>query len=129
MGTEEPKYVTFEDSEGNEISNDPRWKARKVLDAAGETAETVDVTAYEAKIAELEAQLAAARTVQHGVDEDEDLGSDDEDADKPRDYKELTGKALGSYAKERGIALKDEDGKALSAGDVRAALIAQDNEN
>lgn len=127
MGTQENDYVTFEDSEGNEISNDPRWKARKVLEAAGETPQSVDTSEYEAKIAELQAQLEAAQAAQ-GVEEDEDLGNDDEDEDQPRDYKELTGKALGSYAKERGISLKTEDGEALKAAEVREALIAQDNE-
>jgi len=110
--------VTFLDADGEEISNDPRWLAEKVLADAG--VETSGPTALEqdqaAEIERLKAALAAAEGNQQIEDDDDSQG----------DYSEVKGQALVDLAKERGIALKREDGSSLKAGEVREALVAQD---
>lgn len=110
--------VTFLNADGEEISNDPRWLAEKVLADAG--VETSGPTALEqdqaAEIERLKAALAAAEKSPEIEDEENPQG----------DYSEVKGQALVNLAKEREISLKHEDGSALKAGEVRAALIAQD---
>jgi hypothetical protein len=113
-------YVVFEDSQGNEISNDPRWRAARTLKNSG-----VDVDAQAAELEELRAFKRAHEVAQApneftgtaDVEEPED--SDDDDAENP--YAEVKGAELAKLAKERGI-----DIKGLKAGDVRDALAAQD---
>lgn len=116
--------VTFEDSEGNEISNDPRWHARRIL---GENPHGVDNTELAAENERLRAQLAALNSTPNEDDEVDD--DDEEDEDTPRDYTDLTGPALAKYAKERGITTKREDGSKKTVGDVRAELIELDKAN
>jgi len=114
------EYVVFEDSQGNEISNDPRWRAARTLKNSG-----VDVDAQAAELEELRAFKRAHEVAQApneftgtaDVEEPED--SDDDDAENP--YAEVKGAELAKLAKERGI-----DIKGLKAGDVRDALAAQD---
>jgi len=113
-------YVVFEDSQGNEISNDPRWRAARTLKNSG-----VDVDAQAAELEELRAFKRAHEVAQApneftgtaDVEEPED--SDDDDAENP--YADVKGAELAKLAKERGI-----DIKGLKAGDVRDALAAQD---
>lgn len=111
--TEEDPIVVFELPDGTEVSNDPRWHARRTLAAEG-----VDVDAMQAKIAELQAQIEAANAAK-----DEDIEDTDEDA--AGDYADVKGKDLVNLAKERNIELTVE-GKKLTAGQVREALRAQD---
>lgn len=122
---ENDDIVVFQNSLGEEISNDPRWHAKRVLAAQG----GVDVDAMQARIAELEAQLAAKLPVQSGqvggVASADNESPEDED-EPTGDYSEVKGAELGKLAKDRGINLKHEDGTNLKAGEVRAALIAQD---
>jgi hypothetical protein len=125
-------YVVFEDSQGNEISNDPRWKAAKTLEAAGvEVGKSDSLT--DAERAELEELREFKRT--QGVaqapnefngtaDVEEQEEDDDDDEENP--YAEVKGAALATLAKERGIKLTAEDGTKLKAGQVRAALADQD---
>jgi len=93
--------VTFLSATGEEISNDPVWHAQRVLRAAG-----------------VETPQAAPST-----EEDDDLDDEDEPTG---DYSDVKGKDLTALAKERSISLKNEDGTAKKAGEVRAELIAQD---
>ena len=83
------KYVTFLDADGNEISNDPRWHAEKVLQASG-----VNVEAMQAKIAELQAKVDAANNT--------DI-TDDGDDESEDDLAKLKGPELKALAKERGV--------------------------
>ena len=95
--------VVFLSASGEEISNDPIWLAQKTLREAGvETTQPPQET------------------------DQEDLEDDDESTG---DYSEVKGKDLTALAKERNISLKNEDGSAKKAGDVRAELIAQDEAN
>jgi len=131
MTTNDKGYVLFEDSEGNVISNDPRWRAEQVLAAEG-----VDIDQLEADRRELEELREFKRT--HGVaqapqdpaftgeseDDDED-DEEDEEATTPGPYDSVKGKDLSALAKERGIELT-VDGHKLTAPEVRNALAAQD---
>jgi hypothetical protein len=124
--TEEQEYVTFLDSEGNEISNDPRWHAKKRLKESG-----VDVDAQQDIIAQLEAQVAALQA-QRGIapqaaSEDDDLDDDEDDnvkrdSDGNRTYEELDGKQLSALVKERELTIEGRK----TVGAARAALIADD---
>lgn len=114
--TDSNDIVTFLDSKGREISNDPRWHARKTLKSEG-----VDVDQLEAKIAELTAQLQAQNAAAAASE-----GVEDEDADEDSPYADVKGKDLSALAKERGISLKNDDGSTKKANDVRAELAAQD---
>jgi len=128
-------YVVFEDSAGNEVSNDPRWLARRTLAMAGEGVSEAQVLA-DAERAELEELREFYRT--HGVaqapnefngtaDVEEPDDSEDDDAENP--YADVKGAALVALAKERNVNLKREDGSKLKAGEVRAALAEQDVSN
>lgn len=100
--------VVFQNSLGEEISNDPIWHAKRTLEQAGITlpAEQQSVAANAA---------AAARN-----DEDDDLDGDEDE--KPEDYKKFDGPALKKIAKDRGIDISGF-GK---VGELRAALIQAD---
>lgn len=121
-------YVTFLNADGEEISNDPRWHAEKLLKQAGvEISDSAvsdevkaQITAKDQEIEALKAALAAKE--QEETLEDDDEVQPDVDEAGARTYKELTGKALSSYAKDRGI---DTTGM-TKVGQVRAALIAAD---
>ena len=120
MAKHEP--VLFENSLGETISNDPFWLAEQLLANSDQAGVEDD---KDARIAELEAQLAATAPATPPTDDDE-VEDDEDDEDKPRDYKELTGKPLANYAKERGLVLKNEDGTNKKVSEVRAELIALD---
>jgi hypothetical protein len=123
-------YVVFEDPQGNEISNDPRWRAERTLREAGVEVNSGLSDAERAELEELRAFKAAQGVAQApneftgtaDVEEPED--GDDDDAENP--YAEVKGAALANLAKERGIKLTDEEGNKLKAGQVREALAAQD---
>lgn len=123
--TDSEEYVVFQDSAGNEVSNDPRWRAEKLLGIQKEQG----VDAMQAELEELRAfkaahEVAAAPNEFMGTaDVEEPDDSDDIDADNP--YASVTGKDLSNLAKERGIQIV----KGMKAGDVRDALKAQDVEN
>ncbi len=121
------QYVTFLSASGEEISNDPRWLAEKTLREAGVEIDsnsgsselTEQIAAKDAEIEALKAALAAKDIDDSLEDEDEPTG----------DYSSITGKDLTALAKDRGISLKNEDGSAKKAGEVRAELVAQDQAN
>lgn len=117
--------VTFQNSLGETISNDPRWHARQTLSRQ----EGVDVDALQAELEELRAFKAANLPNQPGaVGSVVTSGNDEEDdeTDGEGPYDSVKGAELGNLAKERGIKLTHEDGSKLKAGEVRAALVAQD---
>jgi len=105
--------VIFQDSNGNEISNDPRFHAIKTLENSGVSFENSQPE-----------QLAQAAT-NSGV----------EKAEGPKDYKALDAKALKAEAKERGIETKgmtrvSELRDALAADDAeKAAQVEVENAN
>lgn len=116
MGTQEKEaeFVTFLDAEGNEISNDPRWHAQKVLAEAGlDSNAKVDelqatVAEKDAELEQLRAALAAAESI---ADEDDDAETEDE-------FSKLTGPELKEAAKQRGVDIKG----IRKASEVRAKL-------
>lgn len=115
------EYVVFEDSQGNEISNDPRWRAARTLKNSG-----VDVDAQAAELEELRAfkrahEVAQAPNEFTGTADVEEPEDDDDDDESP--YADVKGADLSKLAKERGITIV----KGMKAGDVRNALAAQDN--
>lgn len=96
--TKEYEPVVFENSEGEEVSNDPVWKAQRVLDE----------------------HKANQPEVEEHDDEDDDL---DEGDDSPEDYKGFSGKAVGKLLADReGI----DRANIKTVGQARAALIADD---
>ena len=111
MATENDDIVTFLNSAGEEVSNDPRWLAKKNLANSG-----TDVDALQAENEALKARLAALETGatddSAGVDEDEAQKDDGDDYDK------LDGKALKALAGERGVDIKGM----TKVSEVRAAL-------
>lgn len=94
--------VTFLDSEGNEISNDPVWLARRTLAQHG----VEDITETSTEKASAEAEATST--------------SDDESI--AEDYSKFDGKQLKELAKERDISIKG----LKTVGEVRQALIAAD---
>lgn len=54
------------------------------------------------------------------------LNPGESEKEPPAPYSDITGKDLAALAKDREISLKHEDGSKLSAAEVRAALVAQD---
>lgn len=123
MAQDTEDYVLFEDSQGNTVSNDPRWKAAQTLKASG-----VDVDQVARDAAELEElrafkrahEVAQAPNEFTGTADVEEPEDDDDDAENP--YADVKGKDLSALAKERGITIE----KGMRAGDVRNALAAQD---
>lgn len=95
--------VVFEDSLGNEISNDPVWLARRTLEQ------------YQATAGYNQGPLVPASQ--------QDDGDDDLDAPEgPEDYKGLNGTALKELAAERGVDITG----LTKVGQVRSALIEDD---
>lgn len=118
------KPVVFENSLGEEISNDPNYLAMKQLQQAG-------ISFAGSQPTDLQAGLAAAQGEQESpnassLSDDPDSEVEDSEDDEPRDYTDLKGKALGAYAKERGLSLKDDDGNAKTVGAIREELIELD---
>lgn len=111
--------VVFLDADGNEISNDPRFLARKTLEAAGVDTNSAGDDELKAENARLQAQIAELLA---GAGKSEDL---EDDGEAEGDYSDVKGKDLVNLAKDRGIELTVE-GKKLTAPEVRAALVAQD---
>lgn len=124
MTKDQEEYVTFENSLGETISNDPRWLAEQTLAAAG-----VGSADKDAEIAELKAKLEAieSATVATASSDDDDVEDDDEvptDESGARTYTELDGKALKALANERQVNISG----LKKVGEVRKALIAADAE-
>lgn len=121
-------FVTFLDSNGEEISNDPRWRAQKTLEARGinpnAAAEKDDI------IAQLEEQLRALQAQGIAPNDDEDELTDEDgfavDEEGKRTYTDLDSKAVVAELKKREIPLTKEDGTKLKVGEARAALVADD---
>lgn len=122
------EIVVFEDADGNEISNDPRWKASKLLADSGVDAESnaaaiqEQLDAKDAEIEALKAALAAQQVEDSLEDDDADEVEPDLDEAGARTYKELDGKALKNLAGERGVDISG----LRKVGEVRAALVAND---
>lgn len=127
--------VTFEDSEGNIISNDPRFHALKTLgidvesalagisfnqsqpeEAAERTAAASGVVAEAPK----KVKPKAAKPVEPTAEPEEEA-EEEEPAD---DYSSVKGKELVTLAHSRGV-----ETKGRNAGDVRADLVALDLAN
>ena len=107
MGIKIPAdIVTFEDSAGNVISNDPRYHALKTLEDSGISFADSQPETLAAK---------AAEKAQAGVENTSSAKSG------PENYEDVKGKDLGKLAKDREIEIKG-----LKASQVRAALMAQD---
>lgn len=134
--TNEKGYVVFENSAGEEISNDPRWHAERILGLNQDAGVDEAARLAEEERRELEELREFKRT--HGVaqapqdpsftgdaDDDDDPDEDDDETEAPGPYDEVKGKDLSALAKERGIELT-VDGKKLTAPEVRNALAAQD---
>lgn len=118
--------VVFLDADGNEISNDPRFLARKTLEAAGVDTNSAGDEELKAENARLQAQIAELLAAAGKSEDLEDDGEAEGDySDVKGDYSDVKGKDLVNLAKERGIELT-ADGKKLTAPEVRAALVAQD---
>lgn len=121
MTNTKDEAVVFLNAAGEEISNDPRWLARKTLEQAGESDNAKDarIAELEAKIAELEAAKTASTDESGGVEED-----DNPDQENP--YASVKGDDLKVLAKDRGISLRNDDGTTKRASQVRDELAAQD---
>jgi len=129
---EDDPIVTFEDSAGNTISNDPRFHAMKTLEAAGISFTTPKPQPKVAKTAKPVANplptppiIASPEvTEEETSDEDADLEEDNDEVteEEVEDYSGLKGKELTALAKQRGVDIIG----LTTAGEVRAALIAAD---
>lgn len=115
--TVESEVVTFEDSQGNEISNDPRWLAKQTLTEAGE-----DVDALKARIAELEAAQRLAEPPRDFTEPEPTLEDEEGAADEPDEYDSMSGAELKALAAEREVDIKG----LTKVGQVRDALRAAD---
>lgn len=111
--TDEEGFVTFLDSEGNEISNDPRWLAKKTLEDAG-----FGVSFNQSQPIQANTRMAQAAGVSN--DDDDELGEDDED--RTEDYKSYSGSELKKLANARGVDISG----LKKVGEVRKALMAAD---
>lgn len=113
--------IVFENSLGEEISNDPVYLAQKTLKDAG-------VTFQNSQPDVAKAQLQQATDKARQPAQDDDALDDDEQPDLDdsgfRTYKELDGKGVQAEAKSRGIIAKDLGIKTV--GDLRTALIQDD---
>lgn len=108
---QEEEFVTFEDSQGNVISNDPRYLAKKTLEEAG-----YGITFTQSSPEQQHQNLRQAA----GVSDDEELGEDDND--KVEDYKTYDGAALKKLASARGVDISGMK----KVGEVRKALMDDD---
>lgn len=118
MTTENEEYVTFTDSRGNVLSNDPRWHAKNRLKQSG-----VDVDSLEDENARLRRQLEelmAKRGIQASAEDEIDEDGDEPPTDENglRTYEELDGKALNALLKERNITVEGKK----TVGSAREAL-------
>lgn len=121
----EDEFVTFLNSAGEVISNDPGYRARKYLEEHGEPEDNSEElealrVANEAKDAELEslrAQLAAAQANSAGVDDDDE---EEDDAPEKDEFTGLGGKELKALAKDRNVSISGMK----TVGEVRTALRA-----
>lgn len=116
------EVVTFLNSAGEEISNDPRWHARRIL---GEQTNQADnekddiIARLKAQLAQMQAQGLAPKD-----DDDELDGSAGPEVDENghRTYNDLKGAdLLAEFNKREGLTVERK-----TAGNVRAALIADD---
>lgn len=99
MAKQQYKPVTFLNSRGETISNDPVWKAQQTIQAAG---------------------------ADNGASDDDNLDKEPQlDADGNRTYGELDGKELKALAEERGVDISG----LKKVGEVRQALIDADAAN
>lgn len=112
MSDSQHKPVVFENSLGEEISNDPVWHAQKTLAAYGQPFAGSQPAALQRTL-----EQAAAPT-----EDDEEIDSDDKeapvDADGIRTYKELNQTQLKAEAKERELDISS----AKKVGDIRDIL-------
>jgi len=108
--------VTFLNSRGEEISNDPRWHAQKVLAGAGMTPVNSSLVEENESLRAQIAALQASQADSQGVEDDhEDDGDDDADA-----FSAMGAAELKAYAKENDIDIKG----LKKVGEVREALRA-----
>ena len=122
----EPDIITFLDSEGNEISNDPRWHARKVLSAAGDT-DSQRVEQLEAQVEELQGKLeqatARVKELETHLTEYENATHGDESAgveevEESDGFDEMTVSQLKQFAADNKIDIKG----LTKASEVRTRL-------
>lgn len=113
-------YVVFEDAEGNIISNDPLYLAKKRVFEAGQGVDPDE----EIRAIQSGKKAKASKSDDESTpsDDDEAITDDESEDEAPRDYKDVSGKDLTDLAKERGIDLTENK----TVGAVRAALVAQD---
>lgn len=125
MADSNDDIVVFQNSAGEEISNDPRWHAKRVLEANGGTdpnTEKDDIIAQlQAQLEEMQAKGLAPK----GAGDDDEIETEaEQDLDEAghRTYKELQAKELADLVKTREITIEGKK----TAGAARAALIADD---
>jgi hypothetical protein len=109
--------VTFTNSLGEVISNDPVFRAQQVLEQAG-LGQTEAPTPKAAKAV----STPPAAPVTPTDEDDEDLENDDSTEEAIADYKELDGKAAKALAAERGVDITGF----TKVQQVRDALMAAD---
>ncbi len=120
--------VVFLNSAGEEISNDPRWHAKRVLEANGgidPNAQKDDIIArLEAQLAEMQAQGLAPK--QGAGDDDEIETEPEQDLDEAgnRTYKELQAKELADLVKTREITIEGKKTDGVVGAGTWAALLA-----
>lgn len=105
--TTDDDIVVFEDSQGNEISNDPKWHAKHLLGVEHSDGE---LAAKDAEIEALKAKIAALEA------------ADESEGEEPRDYAELDQKELKALAAERDIDIAG----LKTVGELRQALVNAD---
>lgn len=105
MATSEYKPVVFQNSLGEEISNDPVWLAQKTLAQYG-------------SLQQLPPAPLTARPQVTGDDEEIDEGDTPE-----KTYAEMSGKELKALAAERGVDISG----LRTVGEVRKALTDDDS--
>lgn len=115
--TDEEGVITFLSADGEEISNDPVWHARKTLALYGQPFNGS------------QPEEQGARLKRIAANDDDNLGEDDDteeakDDDGNRTYAELDAKAVKKEAVDRGVDIKG----LTKVGQVRAALIAADSD-
>ena len=125
---EEYQPVVFEDSQGNEISNDPVWLARKRLADAGVEPSSTNSAHLQDELDEKNAEIEALKAQLQAKQAEEDALEDDEAPDEVKDeagnrtYAELDSKGLKALAGERNVDIAG----LKTVGQVRAALVDAD---